>query len=285
MAAPVVPEPVPETEISLSDEFTAFQDQMKDVMPKNEYGEYRQKFEQMMKDTKGTMERGRKDAFNMALLQAGLGMLGQQGGQTALQALGKAALPATKQYMDTVKDLKKEDQELLKLGLGLEKMDTEERNATFRTMANLFGQERGRAIQLKAAELQRGVDNRLLDKLGTDGYTKFKINQARAGALATTGTKGLAEFNADVQNRNKAIADVVTKVTETQARMAGKSVAELQNDLRASMQDNWPAPRREDYGLSPAQTPSAGATAPMEAQDKNGRPIVSYDGGQNWVYK
>lgn len=251
-AAPVVPEPVPETEMSLSDEFTAFQDQMKDVMPKNEYGEYRQKFEQMMKDTKGTMERGRKDAFNMALLQAGLGMLAQQGGQTALQALGKAALPATKQYMDTVKDLKKEDQELLKLGLGLEKMDTEERNATFRTMANLFGQERGRAIQLKAAELQRGVDNRLLDKLGTDGYTQFKIDQARAGSLATAGTKGLTEFNADVQNRNKAIADVVGKVTETQARIAGKSVAELRDELRASMEENWPAPRREDYGLAPA---------------------------------
>ena len=230
------PEPEKGTEeLSLSDEFTAFQDKMKDIMPKNEFGEYRKKFEQMMKDTKGTMQKGRKDAFNMALLQAGLGMLGQQGGQTALQALGKAALPATKQYMDTVKGLKKEERELLKLGLSLEQMDEKERNATFRTMANLFGQERGRAAQLKAAELQRSADNKFFDEFGAEAYAKMMEDRAAAGALARVPAQQQKQSLDLAKARDAVVQDVEAKYKDPlsqamitkQAEEQGVTVAEL----------------------------------------------------------
>lgn len=284
------PEPEKGTEeLSLSDEFTAFQDKMKDIMPKNEFGEYRKKFEQMMKDTKGTMQKGRKDAFNMALLQAGLGMLGQQGGQTALQALGKAALPATKQYMDTVKGLKKEERELLKLGLSLEQMDAKEKAAATRTMANLFGQERTRQATLEAAELRRSADNKFYDEYGAEAYEKMMKDRASAGALARLPAQqqerqlDVAKFLSDAEEAAGETFDDALQIgaRKKEAEALGISVQELRKrrieEARNKALSDLRGPSPSDQG---------GGTQPtMESKDKNGKPIVSYDGGQNWVYK
>ena len=116
-----------------------------------EKGEFRKEMEALVKDRGKRLKSAKKEAFSMALLQAGLGMLGQGGGQTALQALGKAALPATKQYASAIKDAKKEDRELLQLGLSMEQMDAKELAATKRAVAQLYGKrEAAASVQLQA---------------------------------------------------------------------------------------------------------------------------------------
>ena len=189
-------------------------------MPKPEYGKYRNKFEQMMTDFDKTKKEARKEGFSMALLQAGLGMLAQGGGQTALQALGKAALPATKQFTESMKDLKKEERELFKLGVSLEQMDAKERAAADRTMVNLFGRKMAADTQLEAARIsaeKQGIDAKVFDalqlpeddpkRIAAERMLSEKYRRAQATAAArapfqqTGQALNIAEFFADAEEK------------------------------------------------------------------------------------
>lgn len=290
-----------------AESYEDFEKRMGQYMPKSEVGEYRKEFDALMKDTKGRMQKSRKEAFSMALLQAGLGMLSQQGGQTALQALGKAALPATKQYAATMKDLKKEDRELMKLGLSLENMDAKERAATQRLMANMYGAQEARKLSARAQIMsskitagKKGVDARVLDSLiaqygeqeGTQKYLQAMEARAKAGAATSGGFSAMRAYNDKVAIQQKFIAEAVKEfqddaLVQFKAQKAGKTVEQYKKDRLAEIEKAYPMPDPAAFGLSAPAGAPGGQTQqpPIEGQDKNGKAIISYDGGQNWVYK
>ena len=163
------PEPKPEKEskpadttMDITEQFKVFDKELAGLMEKPEHGKYRKEMENLLGNREERLKEAKKEGFNMALLQAGLGMLAQGGGQTALQALGKAALPATKQYAAAVKDAKKEDRELLKLGLSMEQMDAKELAATKRTLATIYGSRANAMLQAAVSEANsiRGAESR-----------------------------------------------------------------------------------------------------------------------------
>jgi len=197
-----------------------FQKQIEDLMEPAEKGEFRKEMEALVKDRSKRLKSAKKEAFSMALLQAGLGMLGQGGGQTALQALGKAALPATKQYASAIKDAKKEDRELLQLGLSMEQMDAKELAATKRAVAQLYG-KRSAAMLQSATSQANNMRTVAASKYGADVRREVGLAQAAAAEEQARQTAKLrkdlgtveslrmerAELNDLVDKQAKAVAD------------------------------------------------------------------------------
>lgn len=218
-----------------------FQKQIEDLMEPAEKGEFRKEMEALVKDRGKRLKSAKKEAFSMALLQAGLGMLGQGGGQTALQALGKAALPATKQYASAIKDAKKEDRELLQLGLSMEQMDAKELAATKRAVAQLYG-KRSAAMLQSATSQANNMRTVAASKYGADVRREVGLAQAAAEEAKAEQTAGLrkdlsrvenlrmerAELNDLVDKQAKALAD---DPTYSMAKMIEQSAyAKLQKD-------------------------------------------------------
>ena len=166
-----------------------FQKQIEDLMKPAEKGEFRKEMEALVKDRGARLKSAKKEAFSMALLQAGLGMLGQGGGQTALQALGKAALPATKDYAAAVKDAKKEDRELLQLGLSMEQMDAKELAATKRAVAQLYG-KRSAAMLQAATSQANNMRTTAASKYGADVSAASRVEAAELAAQAQRDVTG-----------------------------------------------------------------------------------------------
>lgn len=126
---------------------------IQELLKPAEKGEFRKEMEALVRDREGRLKEAKNEAFSMALLQAGLGMLGQGGGQTALQALGKSALPAVQDAAKSLKDAKKEDRELLQLGLAMEQMDEKQKAEVNKVLAQQVG-ENERARLLRGTQLQ-----------------------------------------------------------------------------------------------------------------------------------
>jgi len=210
-------------------------------------------------------------------------MLAQGGGQTALQALGKAATPAIDTYVKEVKDLKKEDRELLKLGLAMEQMDAKEKNALKRVMAEAYTKERATKMttqagliqrkvageyQLEAVERGRSAESRLMDALGPEGYAQYKKDLAASGTEAGALTKSASQYATALNNWNKGYEDAVTAQLST-ARLAQKgikpndanAVAAEKARLEADYMARYPKPQREDFAAQVVSTTPSVATA------------------------
>jgi len=175
-----------------------FQKQIEDLMKPAEKGEFRKEMEALVKDRGARLKSAKKEAFSMALLQAGLGMLGQGGGQTALQALGKAALPATKDYAAAVKDAKKEDRDLLQLGLSMEQMDAKELAATKRAVAQLYG-KRSAAMLQAATSQANNMRTTAASKYGADVRKEVGLAQAAAQKATADQTGALRKQLSNVE--------------------------------------------------------------------------------------
>jgi hypothetical protein len=158
-----------------------FSKRIEELMDPAAKGEFRKETEALVKNREERLKSAKKEAFSMALLQAGLGMLGQGGGQTALQALGKAALPATKDYAAAIKDAKKEDRELLQLGLSLEQMDAKEAAATKRVVAQLHG-DRAKAMLTSATSMANNVRTTAASMYSAD--VTGRVGMAKADAMS-----------------------------------------------------------------------------------------------------
>lgn len=123
-----------------------FLKQIQDLMKPGEKGQFRKEMEALVNNREQRLKEAKRDAFSMALLQAGLGMLGQEGGQTALQALGKASLPAVKTAAESIKDAKKEDRELLQLGVAMENMDEKQQAEVKKVLVEQLGKDRANKL-------------------------------------------------------------------------------------------------------------------------------------------
>ena len=177
-----------DTTMDITEQFKVFDKELAGLMEKPEHGKYRKEMDNLLGNREERLKDAKKEGFSMALLQAGLGMLAQGGGQTALQALGKAALPATKQYAEAIKDAKKEDRELLKLGLSMEQMDAKELAATKRALAQIYGSRANtmisRATSLDVARI--GAESREKVAETTSAASKGMENALRAQTAMTS---------------------------------------------------------------------------------------------------
>jgi hypothetical protein len=223
------------------DDFTKTAQQF---MPETEYGEYRKEIENILKDREGTFKKAKKDSFNMALVQAGLGLMAQGGGQTALQALGKAAMPAVSQYAKDVKDLKKEDRELLRLGLSLEQMDAKEKAATKRMMYQMYSKQEADKKVARAGMLKTQYAGektlqaqRIAAEKPTDLQRRLEIRQLPPNhpmrlSLEADDAVRLAEAKASATIAAGARTDVAGQKTEADIK---KAIAER----RAQLEDSY----------------------------------------------
>jgi hypothetical protein len=209
----------PFSEEAAKTEAGSFLKEVTDIMGTSEKGEFRKEMEDLVKNRGERLKSAKKEAFNMALLQAGLGLLGQQGGQTALQALGKAALPATKQYASAVKDAKKEDKELLKLGLAMEQMDAKELAATKRTVAQLYGQRANAMLNAAVSTANNVRTTQASIQVGM-ASAAARRDQARATNLLTNATKLIS-----------AQSPAMTRIESIQGKLV-----DLRNDIYGKQQ-------------------------------------------------
>jgi len=214
-----------------------------------------------------TMSAARKDAFNMALLQTGLGMLSQKGqpGGT-LQALGKAALPAVKEATKAIKDAKKEDRELLKIGAGLEQAEGKRRDNMIAAAVKKHGADKTMAATLQAAEINanretdfdkniairvegfKNADRIKGDKIKSDDYYKNlalqaydaqQVRERKAGATITAESRAASQAGDTEDKIRKDVADYRAKletdrVIINEARVKGIPVDEYINEKVAS---------------------------------------------------
>jgi len=203
-----------------------FNKKIEEIMKPAAKGEFRKEMEALVKDRDARFKSAKKEAFSMALLQAGLGMLGQGGGQTALQALGKAALPATKQYADSITAAKKEDRELLQLGLSLEQMDAKEKAATDRLLAQVYGQ-RANSIRQTATQLATNANSVAASLYSADVTERVGMKKAAA-------TQAIAEGQAE--------ANLLTRLSSTRSsslegiRKIQTDINDVADDVRNSQQ-------------------------------------------------
>jgi len=203
-----------------------FNKKIEEIMKPAAKGEFRKEMEALVKDRDARFKSAKKEAFSMALLQAGLGMLGQGGGQTALQALGKAALPATKQYADSITAAKKEDRELLQLGLSLEQMDAKEKAATDRLLAQVYGQ-RANSIRQTATQLATNANTVAASLYSSDVAERVGMKKAAA-------TQAIAEGQAET--------NLLTRLSSSQAsslegiRKIQTDINDVTDDVRKSQQ-------------------------------------------------
>lgn len=214
-----------DTTMDITEQFKVFDKELASLMEKPDHGKYRKEMENLLDNREQRLKDAKKEGFSMALLQAGLGMLAQGGGQTALQALGKAALPATKQYAEAVKDAKKEDRELLKLGLSMEQMDAKELAATKRALAQIYGSRANtmisRATSLDVARI--GAESREKVAETTAGPQRDLANQLKA----QTTLSGIEGQLADIRAEKN---DVRSEITLPYMNRLNRAQAELDED-------------------------------------------------------
>jgi hypothetical protein len=210
-APPVVPEPVPQLAKQDVKSVEDYFKELSSIRPE-EKGPYTQELEQMLASRGAALSGAKKEALNMALLQTGLGMLSQAGGQTALQALGTAALPATKVAADAIKEAKKEDRDLLKMGAAIEQAEGKRKDALLDAAVKRHGAERTRDATLEAARINAERE--------TDLSRKIKILSDSAEAVdRATGVKpkSAAEYAAqalrDIQKQELDVAKAGATVT------------------------------------------------------------------------
>ena len=135
-----------------SDETMAeYIERMRGTLDQPEDGELTKELKAQIANRAKTMEANKKDAAWMAVLETGVGMLAQGGGQTALQALGKAGGPALKNYATSLKDIKKEDLDLLKLGVSMEAADKKTKAAIDQALIGNFGKKEAALISERAS--------------------------------------------------------------------------------------------------------------------------------------
>lgn len=135
-----------------SDETMAeYIERMRGTLDQPEDGELTKELKAQIANRAKTMEANKKDAMWMAVLETGVGMLAQGGGQTALQALGKAGGPALKSYATALKDIKKEDLDLLKLGVSMEAADKKTKAAIDQALIGNFGKREAALISERAS--------------------------------------------------------------------------------------------------------------------------------------
>jgi len=268
-----------------------FEKTAQQFMPETEFGEYRKKVNDLLKDREGTMKQAKKDSFSMALVQAGLGLMAQGGGQTALQALGKAAMPAVSQYAKDIKDLKKEDRELLQLGLSLEQMDAKEKAATKRMMYQMYSKQEAdkkvaragmlktryagekalqaqRIVADKPTDLQRRIDILQLPpddpkRIALERVMAAELEQAQASANVAAGSREAVAGQKTAFDINKAIAEERARLftptnrllAESAAKQAGISV----DDYLQQKLDQYEADLRDTGGQGAKPPPAVGA--------------------------
>jgi hypothetical protein len=149
---PKTDEPPKTNEAPKSDETMAeYIERMRDTLDQPEDGELTKELKAQIANRAKTMEANKKDALWMAVLETGVGILAQGGGQTALQALGKAGGPALKNYATSLKDIRKEDLDLLKLGVSMEAADKKTKAAIDQALIGNFGKKEAALISANAS--------------------------------------------------------------------------------------------------------------------------------------
>jgi hypothetical protein len=261
MAAPVVPEPVPQLTKQDAKSVEDYFKELSSIRPE-EKGPHTQELEQMLASRGAALSDAKKEALNMALLQTGLGMLSQAGGQTALQALGTAALPATKVAADAIKEAKKEDRDLLKMGAAIEQAEGKRKDALLDAAVKKHGADKTVAATLEAARLNaeretdlsrqieifstayRDADRARGAKIQPDAayqamalreIQKQQLDVARAGATVSAAARlpgqelDLAKFVNDAGQDAAKAFDEATKIgdNKVEAKRLGITVAEL----------------------------------------------------------
>jgi hypothetical protein len=179
-----------------------------------EPGPYTQELRNELANRAETMSAAKKDAYSMALLQTGLGVLsqdGQPGG--ALQALGKSALPAVKEATAAIKAAKKEDRELLKMGASIEQAEGRRKDALLNAAVKQHGSDKTAAATIKAAEVNANRE------------TDFdrKINGLVGGYKAADKAMGV-EIQSDEIYEAKAIRYVEEQAVKRAQVAAGASI-------------------------------------------------------------
>jgi len=217
----------------IDDEATR-QKKLEEYFKPSEKGEFRKEMEALVRDRKGRFETARKEAFNFGLIRAGLGMLAQGGGQTALQAFGKAAAPAIDTYVKEMKDLKKEDRELLKLGLAMEQMDDKQRMELNKVMAQAYTDSQAKKIianaQIMAAQTSAS-------KLGFDAQMLSDLKKVYRNKVNPATGKLYTEMEATEAAVNEAHRRVVEKAQASATVTGTAAGAQKYFNAQAKYQD------------------------------------------------
>ena len=174
MDKPAEPEPEPagtpaernKQMIGADETVDQYVNRMMGQLPKEAEGALTKKLKDRIANQAENMKGAKKDAMWMAVLETGVGMLAQGGGQTMFQALGKAAGPALKNYASTLKDIKAEDLDLLKHGVAMEAADKKAKAEITKQLVANFGAEQTARINRESQE--RIADER--NKVLAEGY-------------------------------------------------------------------------------------------------------------------
>ena len=290
-APPVVPEPVPQL---AKQDVKSIEDYFKELssLRPDEKGPYTQELEQMLTSRGAALSEAKKEALNMALLQTGLGMLSQAGGQTALQALGTAALPATKVAADAIKEAKKEDRDLLKMGAAIEQAEGKRKDALLDAAVKKHGADKTAAATLEAARInaERETDfdkninmraegfknadrikgNELkpdsyYEALALKDYDAQEIKKAQAGATVTAAArvsegdkKSEADINKELADRRANLEDSITLEREAKQRGMSKDqlIKEKLKTYEATLRGQTAAPPAQVVPLPANPTPA-----------------------------
>jgi hypothetical protein len=290
-APPVVPEPVPQLAKQDVKSVEDYFKELSSIRPE-EKGPYTQELEKMLASRGAALSDAKKEALNMALLQTGLGMLSQAGGQTALQALGTAALPATKVAADAIKEAKKEDRDLLKMGAAIEQAEGKRKDALVDAAVKRHGAERTRDATLEAARInaERETDLSRQIKILSDGakvadramgrelksnaeyardalqvIQQQQLDVAKAGATVSAAArvsegdkKSEADINKEIADRRANLEDSITLEREAKQRGMSKDqlIEEKLKTYEATLRGQTAAPPAQVVPLPANPTPA-----------------------------
>ena len=233
-AAPAVAAPEADATEKETGKTKSVEDYFKELsgLRDEEPGPYTQELRNELANRADTMSAAKKDAFNMALLQTGLGMLSQEGQPGgALQAAGKAALPAVKEATAAIRAAKKEDRELLKMGASIEQAEGRRKDALLNAAVKQHGADKTAAATIRAAEVNANRE------------TDFdrKINGLVGGYKAADKAMG-AEMQPDEVYEAQAIRYVEEQSIKRAQVAAGATTAKTVT----SETEDWRG-RREDF--------------------------------------
>jgi hypothetical protein len=163
-----------------------------------------------------------------------------------LQALGKSALPAVQDAAKSLKDAKKEDRELLQLGLAMEQMDEKQKAEVNKVLAQQVGEnERNRLLrgtQLQIAKLNniRAIDVATINADSAARSMNIAAMESAAGRITSelATTRQLANESLMI---NKPYLETSKRLLEAQDDLASspddKKLQQKVADLQSKQQD------------------------------------------------
>jgi len=238
---------------------------------------YKKQADQLMAEREA-LKADKSEAANMALVKAGLGIMGGTS-QFALENIGKGAMPAIESYGADIKDIKAQErlmkQAEMKLAEAEQAMARGDVNAAMKAMEDR--EDKILDIKSKNAELETSIlianAKARAEKAGKSAEMVDKAVDNAKGQMESFYKQGIIDFtNITDEDRAKGITTPDQKIKQTFKEI-------LEDNLRLLQLDSNIA---EKYGSS-TKAPSTGVFKEGQtSKSKSGKPIIFKNG--KWEY-